>query len=165
MTLLWHGEEPIGICVFASPAMSLRLRNQYFGLSGRWCRTKTRVMNTQLVTLSRVVIHPAYRGAGIASAFIRRSCELCRWPWIEALAQMGHMHPFFEKAGFVRVGVSESRLQSRSRHSALYGSGGRRDGQPWMVTRETSEKSRFARPVYYVFDNRLNSARNRNTKG
>ncbi|MFQ5735021.1 MAG: hypothetical protein ACE5KM_24065 [Planctomycetaceae bacterium] len=146
--------------MFASPAISLRQRNRFFGLSGGWGRTKLRVLNSQLVTLSRVVIHPTYRGAGVASAFIRRSCELCKWPWIEALAQMGHMHPFFEKAGFVRVGVSRNRSSSREQHSALYGGGRTKRGKRRLVTRETNEKSRFAQPVYYVFDNRPSAGRN-----
>lgn len=107
--------------------------------------------------LQRVVIHPTYRGAGLAAAFVRRACELCTFPWIETLTQMGHIHPFFEKAGFVRIGVSEAKTRSRKNHSALYG-GKRRHGQPAFLTQETFDKSRYARPVYYLFDNRQNCA-------
>src|SRR5262249_18761954 len=32
VTLLWHGREPVGICVFATPAASLALRTKFFGL-------------------------------------------------------------------------------------------------------------------------------------
>lgn len=155
MTLLWDGSEPIGICVFGSPALSLRPRNRYFGLSGRWSRTQLQALNRQLVTLSRVVLHPTYRGAGMAAAFIRQSCRACPWPWIEALAQMGHMHPFFEKAGFVRAGSCRAtKRRSIEGHSAIYGGGGGRHGRGRQVTQETHEKSRYAEPVYYVFDNR-----------
>lgn len=154
MTLLWHGEEPVGICVFAAPAASLSLRNRFFGLSGRWSRTALRALNRQLVTLSRVVLHPVYRGAGIASRFVRRSCERCGFAWVEALAEMGHINPLFEKAGFVRVGVTPRRKGSRERHSALYGGRPKRGRKAQFLTKETIEKSRCARPVYYVFDNR-----------
>lgn len=158
MTLLWRGDEPIAICVFTSPALSLSLRNRFFGLTGRWSRTAFRTLNRQLVALSRVVVHPVYRGAGIAARFVRRSCECCGFPWVEALAEMGHVNPFFEKAGFVRVGVTPRREHSRRRHAALYG--GRRRGEKGArLTKETSEKSRYARPVYYVFDNRRNEKR------
>jgi len=152
--LLWHGDEPIGICVFSSPAISLRQRNRFFGFSGKWSRIKIRTLNRQLVTLSRVVLHPTYRGAGLAAAFIRRSCELCEWPWIEALAQMGHMNPFFEKAGFVRVGVTRHASQSIQGHSAIYGNRSGRHGKKSLVSKETHEKSRYAEPVYYIFDNK-----------
>lgn len=103
--------------------------------------------------LQRVVIHPTYRGAGIAAAFVRRACELCPYPWIETLTQMGHVNPFFEKAGFVRVGVSSPKNHDRRAHSALYG-GKRRHATRALITAETFEKSRYAQPVYYVFDNR-----------
>jgi hypothetical protein len=119
VTVLWHGERPIGICVFSAPAAALRLRNQFFnerrgsapptdGSTPR--RSQSRVLhlktlNRQLWVLSRVVLHPTYRGAGVAAAFVRRSCETCPVPWIETLTAMGHLNPFFEKAGFRRVGV------------------------------------------------------------
>jgi hypothetical protein len=153
MTLLWHGDEPIGICVFVSPPLSLALRNRFFGRSGRWDRTSLRMMNRRLALLQRVVIHPTYRGAGIAARFVRRSCDLCPYDWIETLTQMGHVNPFFEQAGFIRVGEVSTRARSRRQHSTLYG-GRRRNPQQGLVTRETFEKSRHAHPVYYIFDNR-----------
>jgi len=163
VTVLWHGREPIGICVFTSPALALAQRSRYFGLSGRWSKVRVQALNRQLVTLSRVVLHPTYRGAGIAAAFIRASCRSCPWPWIESLAEMGRLNPFFERAGFRRVGVNVSRSlgsdrdtgkRSRAKHSAIYG--GRRHGETRrrLVTVETHEKSRYAEPAYFIFDNR-----------
>lgn len=152
VTQLWHGEEPIGICLFVSPPISLRLRNKFFGRSGKWERTALKAMNRQLIQLSRVVLHPTYRGAGIAADFVRQSCEMSGYPWIETLTQMGHINPFFEKAGFIRVGVTQPHGSSRVNHSLLYG--GRRRSRRGLVTQETCRKSHNSRPVYYVFDNR-----------
>lgn len=115
---------------------------------------RLQALNQQLVTLSRVVLHPTYRGAGIAAAFIRASCQSCDWPWIEALAEMGHINPFFERAGFVRVGVSAPAHRSRARHSALYGAHRDPTGRQRLLSTESYEKSRHAQPVYYLFDNR-----------
>jgi ABC-type uncharacterized transport system YnjBCD ATPase subunit/GNAT superfamily N-acetyltransferase len=144
--LLWHGAEPIGICVFVSPPTSLKARNRYFGRSGRWNRESLQALNRQLLMLSRVVLHPTYRGAGLAAWFVRQCCEQSGYPWIETLAQMGHIHPLFERAGFVRVGSSSPpRGRSQAAHSALYGN---------PVTAETWRKSQHAAPVYYIFDNR-----------
>lgn len=159
--MLWHGEEPIGICIFAAPAASLGPRNRFFGLSGRWTRPALQALNRRLVTLARVVIHPSYRGAGLAAAFVRRSCELCAWPWIESLAEMGRVNPFFEKAGFRRVGVAGGvgrKSRPRERHSELYGGGSGNNGRRKLISAETHEKSRYAEPVYYIFDNRRRSA-------
>ena len=58
---------------------------------------------------------------------------------------MGRVNPFFERAGFVRVGVIR-KSGSRGRANGAYG--GRR------VSAETAAKSRFSEPAYYVFDNR-----------
>ena len=113
-------------------------------------------LNQQLVTLQRVVIHPAYRGAGLASAFVRRACELCPFSWIETMSQMGQIHPFFESAGFKRVGVISVETESRETHSRIFG--GRRRGTQALVTEETFLKSRYAAPVYYILDNRRAAA-------
>jgi hypothetical protein len=152
------GMSRVGVCVFVSPPISLKMRNRYFGRSGRWERTSMRALNRQLVMLSRVVIHPTYRGAGIAARFVRRSCELCPYRWIETLTQMGHINPFFETAGFVRVGSSRPRNHDRVNHSVIYG-GRRNHASPGLVSEETHRKSRYAEPVYYVFDNRRHAAR------
>jgi N-acetylglutamate synthase-like GNAT family acetyltransferase len=143
--LLWHGREPIGICVFGTPAASLSLRSQFFGLSNSRSKVAMGALNEQLWLLQRVVIHPTYRGAGIASDFVRRACELCPVDWIETLTAMGHANPFFERAGFKRVGVIRKTAKS-GKHGA-YGGNAR-------VSAETLAKSRFSEPVYYVFDNR-----------
>jgi len=119
-------------------------------------------LNQQLVTLQRVVIHPAYRGAGLASAFVRRACELCPFSWIETMSQMGQIHPFFESAGFKRVGVISVESESRETHSRIFG--GRRHGTQALVTEETFLKSRYAAPVYYVLDNWGNLAAAGGTK-
>lgn len=147
--LLWHLSEPIGICVFCTPALSLRPRNRFFGLNGKRTRLFGRCLNEQLVTLSRVVLHPKYRGAGLSSAFVRRCCELSGSPWIETLAEMGHINPFFERAGFVRVGNAGNCSGSRTGHTGIYGVRGKR-----LISRESHRKSQYATPVYYVFDNR-----------
>jgi GNAT superfamily N-acetyltransferase len=105
-------------------------------------------LNRQLWLLARVVLHPTYRGAGIAAAFVRRACQTCPVPWIETLTAMGRVNPFFERAGFTRVGVV--RKQGRREwdvYGGMYGSRAR-------VSAETWAKSRFSEPVYYVFDNR-----------
>jgi len=107
-------------------------------------------LNHQLWLLARVVLHPTYRGAGIAAAFVRRACEACPVPWIETLSAMGRVNPFFERAGFVRVGVI--RKDGRGHPGDPYARRGVRVG--------ARGDQRFSEPVYYVFDNRANTRRN-----
>lgn len=146
MILLWHGSDPVGICVFATPAASLSLRSRFFGLANPRTRVAMTALNRQLWLLQRVVIHPTYRGAGIAAAFVRRACELCEVDWIETLSAMGQANPFFEKAGFTRVGIV---AKSRSSVNGAYGS-----------RRRSVDTHPFSEPVYYVFDNRRRSPTN-----
>lgn len=144
--LLWHGSEPMGICVFGTPAASLSLRSRYFGLRNPRSRVALAALNEQVWLLQRVVLHPTYRGAGVAARFVRRACGLCPVDWVETLTAMGHANPFFERAGFVRVGVVR-KAGGGSAHGA-YGSKAAR------VSAGTRARSRFSDPVYYVFDNR-----------
>ncbi len=146
MILLWHGDEPIGVCVFGTPAASLALRSKFFGLANPRTRLAMSALNEQLWLLQRVVVHPTYRGAGVAAAFVRRACELCPVDWVETLSAMGHANPFFERAGFTRVGVV--RKTGRGQGSGAYGRRGTK------LTMETTAKGRHSEPVYYVFDNR-----------
>ena len=115
-----------------------------------------RTLNKQLVMLSRVVIHPTFRGAGIAKEFVRRSCELSGSPWIETLTQMGHINPFFERAGFTKVGTSQNNQRSRNLHSKLYGSRQNYAEEKGLISQQTFNKSRYSNPIYYIFDNRQN---------
>lgn len=137
VTLLWHGREPVGVCVFGAPAAALALRTRYFGLTNPRAGAALAALNAQLWVLQRVVLHPTYRGAGIAADFVRRACELCPVPWVETLTAMGHANPFFERAGFARVGV----VRKGGGANGAYG-------------RPAAAGGRFSDPVYYVFDNR-----------
>src|SRR5258707_12315717 len=65
VVLLWHRDEPVGVCVFCTPAASLTLRTRYFGLSDPRSGLRLAALNRQLWLLSRVGLHPTYRGPGI----------------------------------------------------------------------------------------------------
>lgn len=141
MILLWHGDEPIGVCVFAAPAASLTLRTRYFNLTNPRSEVGMRGLNANLWLLQRVVLHPTYRGAGVAAAFVRRACEQCPVDWIETLTAMGRVNRFFERAGFVRVGTI------RKRDSGTGGAFARQG-------RTKPDTHPFSEPAYYVRDNR-----------
>lgn len=140
MILFWHDSEPIGVCVFAAPAASLTLRTRHFKLTDPRSEVGMRGLNANLWLLQRVVLHPTYRGAGIAAAFVRRACELCPVDWIETLTAMGRVNPFFERAGFVRVGTI------RKRNGVSGGAfASRGNTKP--------DTHRYSEPAYYVRDN------------
>ncbi len=104
----------------------------------------TRRAERAIVVAATRGIAPDVSRAGIAAAFVRRACEMCPVPWIETLSAMGQINPFFERAGFTRVGTIRKTRDSRQ------GAYGKR------VSAETRSKSAHSEPVYYVFDNRGN---------
>jgi GNAT superfamily N-acetyltransferase len=142
--MLWHGQQPIGICVFGAPAASLTLRTRYFQLVNPRCPIGLAAINQQLWLLQRVVLHPTYRGAGLAAQFVRRACKLCPVDWIETLSAMGQANPFFERAGFVKVGLVQHRVSKPARQGPYT------RPRPARATRA----HQHSQPVYYVFDNR-----------
>jgi GNAT superfamily N-acetyltransferase len=60
-------------------------------------------VNENLRTISRVVVHPQFRGVGVASRLVRVMCEEAGTGYVEAIAAMGKVHPFFEKGGMKRI--------------------------------------------------------------
>ena len=180
-TLLWHGDparprgdrdeaaEPIGICLFCTAPLSLAGRNRFFGTGKRWSSASVRTMNAKLAILSRVVLHPTYRGAGVAARFVRASCRHSGFAWVETLTALGAVHPVFERAGFVRVDVARTRApRDRAGHGAIYGTGGpgpagRRKKSP--LSAETHAKSEHAAPVYFILDNRAHPPKHSGGRG
>ena len=58
-----------------------------------------RIVNKFIRCIGRVVIEPRFRGLGLAVRLVRETMPMMNVPIIESLAVMGHVNPFFEKAG------------------------------------------------------------------
>lgn len=92
----------IGVAVLSLP--TLRCRQRDAALDGRYrairdARQRARMLNDELRCISRVVVHPQFRGLGLAVKLVRHALSQAPTPLVEALAAMGRVHPFFEKAG------------------------------------------------------------------
>lgn len=94
--------SPIAVLVESLPALSCRmrdwaLRDRY----GGWLTPAERanLLNAEVRCLSRVVVHPQWRGQGLAVRLVRHALATATTPFTEALAAMGRVSPFFEKAG------------------------------------------------------------------
>jgi len=75
-----------------------------------------RRLNREVEAISRVIVHPTYRGCGLAVRLVRHAIAHARTPYVEALAAMGAVHPFFEKAGMTCHG----RVQGASVRYSYY---------------------------------------------
>ena len=103
----WHGrlscgDTPVGIIVYTMPAMELAARNTAIGEIFEGCRSREqrmKIINENIRRISRVIIDPRYRGLGLAARLVRETMPLINVPIVEAIAVMGRVNPFFEKAG------------------------------------------------------------------
>jgi GNAT superfamily N-acetyltransferase len=99
--------QVIAVGVLSYPTPALRAREREIGLAGPRYGSKLKFVNQHVRTISRVIVHPQFRGMGIASVLVRRICEDCPTRYVEAIAAMGEVHPFFEKGGMRRVAGRE----------------------------------------------------------
>jgi hypothetical protein len=93
--------EPIGVIVYTMPNIGAELRNVATGnlFVGFDRKTRLSLINKNIRCICRVIIEPRFRGLGLASRLVRETMPEINVPIIEAMAVMGAVNPFFEKAG------------------------------------------------------------------
>jgi ABC-type ATPase with predicted acetyltransferase domain len=103
---LLHRGELIGIIVYSHSYLNLKPRNMVFG--DRYVYTpgdlrKARLINQEIARISRVVIHPKFRGIGLGAFLVKETLAKVGAKVVEVLAVMARYNPFFEKAGMLRM--------------------------------------------------------------
>jgi len=96
-----RGIRTVGVIVYTMPSPGLELRNIATGnlFAGFDKCTQLELINKNIRCISRVIIEPRFRGLGLASRLVRETMPQLQVPIIEAMAVMGMVNPFFEKAG------------------------------------------------------------------
>lgn len=91
----------LGVIVYRMPTAGLELRNVATGgvFAGLDRSTQLALINRNIRTISRVIIDPLLRGLGLATRLVRETMPQMNIPIVEALAVMGTVNPFFQKAG------------------------------------------------------------------
>ncbi len=117
----------VGVLLRTMPHLACSLRdaataNRYRGLSAK---ASAAMLNREIRTIARVVVHPQWRGLGLAVALVKHAMANPEpgTVYTEALAAMGRVHPFFDKAGMVRYErpprPEHARLLDALRHVGL----------------------------------------------
>ena len=98
---LRFGDETSGVIVYTMPSPGLELRNVATDdmFAGFDKRTQLALINKYIRRISRVIIEPRFRGLGLATRLVRETMPQMNVPIVEAMAVMGLVNPFFEKAG------------------------------------------------------------------
>ncbi|MEM9560844.1 MAG: hypothetical protein AAF995_11095 [Planctomycetota bacterium] len=91
----------VAVLVESLPTLSCKLRDlaldrRYAGLDGK---QRGRLLNAEVRCISRIVVDPRYRGMGLAVRLVRHALCTATTVYTEALAAMGSVSPFFERAG------------------------------------------------------------------
>ena len=94
-------EAVVGVIVYSTATAVLELRNaatdDFFAGLDR--NTQLGLINKNIRRISRLVIEPRFRGLGLATRLVRETMPQLNVPIIEAVAVMGRVNPFLEKAG------------------------------------------------------------------
>ena len=93
---------PVAVLVESLPSLSCKMRNwALHDRYGSWLcpRQRATLLNREVRVISRVVVHPRWRGFGLAVRLVRAALESPTTIYTEALAAMGRVNPFFEHAG------------------------------------------------------------------
>jgi hypothetical protein len=115
---LFHNDEPIGYIAVSPAALGNSVRNKIFKRTV-W---SGKTVNRLFCNISRVVLDPRYRGAGIAADFLRAAVLQCNTPYVEMMTSMGVASKFWEKAGFVDCGPSKFAKEHKTdKHNDVYG--------------------------------------------
>ncbi len=117
---LLFDDELIGVIVYSRSYLNLKPRNMVFG--DRYVFTpgdlhRARLINEEIARISRVVIHPKFRGIGLGAFLVRETMSKVDAKVVEVLAVMAKYNPFFEKAGMIRVdyGRDETSTEKKTR--------------------------------------------------
>ena len=125
----WPAPSPCGegrliaVAVLSCPPLRCAARERALALSPPDSRQLAPFVNRNLRTISRVVVHPQFRGIGLASLLIRAACALADTPMVEAIARMGAAHPLFERAGMMRQPTLAGEAAYFLYHPAYFGLG------------------------------------------
>jgi hypothetical protein len=94
-------DTPVGVIVYSNAPAVLELRNIATNnvFAGLDRSMQLELINANIRRISRVIIEPRFRGLGLASRLVRRTMPLVNVPIVEAVAVMGWINPFFERAG------------------------------------------------------------------
>jgi hypothetical protein len=106
-----------GVLAVVMPRLGCRARDAATG--GRYARLprgeRAAAINREVRTIARVILAPAWRGRGLAVRLVRAALA-ARPPGVrytEALAAMGRVNPFFERAGMERIDLPRRACDAR----------------------------------------------------
>ena len=106
--------KTIGVIVICYPHLALKGRNIYTkGKYNKMTKEICAEINEKFECIARVILHPKYRGLGLAYYFLQEYFNMSDCEYIETVAVMSKYSPFFQKAGmtYIPVEADEKRMK------------------------------------------------------
>lgn len=94
-------ERLIGVAVLSWPVPMVAARNRHFGIQGYGRCLAFASRNVR--TISRVIVHPQFRAAGIAHELVRQLVMRCPTRYVESSTCMGAFAGFLRRSGFMQL--------------------------------------------------------------
>jgi ABC-type transport system involved in cytochrome c biogenesis ATPase subunit/GNAT superfamily N-acetyltransferase len=139
------GPSVAAALVVSPPVPNVRGRN--VASDGRYTgctRQSLARLNAEVECISRVIVHPTYRGCGLAVRLVRHAIRTAELPLMESLAAMGRVNPFFVRGGMTPVGLFPGRFRYYSYYVAH--TGWRQPVIEWLWNAEARETRDVSRP-------------------
>ena len=89
----------VGVLVTCYPALRCLPRESVIGDAA----LDPDFVNAHVRVIRRVIVHPQFRGLGLASALVRHAVASAETRYTEAIAVMGGLVPMFDRGGLTRV--------------------------------------------------------------
>lgn len=107
--------ERAGVLVVARATLDASWRSALFPgvFDGCSRSSRARLVNAHLRRIARVVVHPTFRGLGVATALVRAYLSRPRTRLTEAVSSLGDSSPFFRAAGMRSVEITRRRHDLR----------------------------------------------------
>lgn len=120
---LTYKNNLIGVIAICYPHLALKGRNIALNNElARMTKENCHRLNEEFDSVARVIIHPKFRGIGLAQYFLQEYFKLTSVKYVETVAVMSNYNPFFEKAGMTRFDVDiDERRENSVKELEQYG--------------------------------------------
>lgn len=98
----------IAVGVLSHPSLNCRAREEVMRLGKVPREWRWAYLNRHLRTISRVIVHPQFRGIGLSTDIIRFLIRQSPTRHVEAISRLALHHPLFEKAGMKCLSRSDT---------------------------------------------------------
>ena len=106
--------EIIGVIVITYPHLALKGRNIYTKKKySKMTKENCKMINEKFECIARIILHPQYRGLGLAYHFLKEYFKLSESDYIETVAVMANYTPFFEKAGMKKINTKQDEKRTQ----------------------------------------------------